>query len=90
LFDTSNGAQDMIKQLLTIDYDMRFDFDKILKHVWFEKDMLMKEKVGNLIAEFSNTLKPRNKFLSNKENVTKRIKFCSCITQDTCSESECT
>ncbi|XP_060875679.1 serine/threonine-protein kinase Chk2-like isoform X2 [Metopolophium dirhodum] len=88
LFNTSNGAQDIIKQLLTVDYNMRFDFDKILKHIWFEKDMLMKEKVGNLIAEFSNGLKPSNKFTANKENVTKKIKFCSCLTQDTCSESE--
>jgi len=88
LFNTSDGAQDIIKQLLTVDYNIRFDFDKILKHIWFEKDMLMKEKVGNLIAEFSNNLKSSNNFSSNKENVTKKIKFCSCITQDTCPKSE--
>ncbi|XP_015380328.1 PREDICTED: ovarian-specific serine/threonine-protein kinase Lok-like [Diuraphis noxia] len=88
LFNTSNGVQDIIEQLLTIDYNRRFDFDKILKHIWFEKDMFMKEKVVKLIAEFSNNSKPSNTFSSNKENVTKKIKFCSCLTQDTCSESE--
>jgi len=88
LFNTSNGARDIIEQLLTIDYNRRFDFDKILKHIWFEKDMLMKEKVVKLIAEFSNSSKPSNTFSSNKENVTKKIKLCSCLTQDTCSESE--
>lgn len=87
MLNTSNGAQDIIKLLLTIDYNMRFDFDKILKHIWFEKDMFMKEKVNDLIVAFSNSLKPSNKFLSNKENVTKKIKFCSCLTQDS-SESE--
>lgn len=87
LFNTSNVAQDIIKQLLTIDYDTRFDFDKILKHIWFEKDLLMKEKVGNLMAQFSNSSMPSHKFSSNKENVAKKIKFCSCLAQDTCSES---
>ncbi|KAE9539381.1 hypothetical protein AGLY_004633 [Aphis glycines] len=87
LFNTSNVAQDIIKQLLTIDYNIRFDFDKILKHTWFEKDLLMKEKVGNLMAEFSNSLMPSHKYSSNKENFAKKIKFCSCLAQDTCSES---
>jgi len=87
LLNTSNGARDMIEQLLTIDCNRRLDFDKILKHIWFEKDMLMKEKVAKLIAEFSNSLKPSNKFSPDKENVSKKIKFCSCLTQDTCSES---
>lgn len=85
-FNASNGVQDIINQLLIIDYNLRFDFNKILKHIWFEKDIVMKETVGNLIAEFSNSLKPINTFSSNKENVTKKIKFCSCLTQDICSE----
>lgn len=83
----SNGAQDMVKQLLKVDYSLRFDFDKVLKHIWFEKDVLMKQKVNDLISESSN-----NSRLShipyNKENVTKKIRFCPClraVSSDSCN-----
>lgn len=80
----------MIKQLLTVDYNMRFDFDKVLRHVWFEKDVLMKQKVNDLIANFSNTLRSSNMFFHNKENVTKKIRFCPCLTKATNSDFKCT
>ncbi|VVC26639.1 Hypothetical protein CINCED_3A013524 [Cinara cedri] len=84
----SNGAQDIIKQLLIVDFIKRFDFDKVLKHSWFEKDILMKQKVNNLIAEFSNDLNSSNMPFS-KENVTKKIRFCPCLTNGTTSDAQC-
>lgn len=78
----------MIRQLLTVDFNTRFDFDKVLKHVWFEKDILMKQKVNDLISEFSNSIKSKNPSF-NKENVTKKIRFCPCFTQATTSNSRC-
>lgn len=76
----------MIKQLLKVDYNMRFDFDKVLKHIWYEKDVLMKQKVNDLISESSNNLK-LSQIPYNKENVTKKIRFCSCLcaTTSNCS-----
>lgn len=71
----------MVKQLLTIDYNIRFDFDKVLRHIWFEKDILMKQKVNDLIVDFSNILRSCNMFHHNKENVTKKIRFCPCLTK---------
>lgn len=69
----------MVKQLLTVDYDLRFDFDKVLKHVWFEKDTLMKQQVNDLIVNFSNILRSSNMLNHNKENVSKKIRFCPCL-----------
>lgn len=81
----SNSARDMIIQLLTIDYNMRFDLDQVLKHIWFEKDILMKQKVNDLITEFSIISKSNNLLPStNKENVSKKTRFCPCI-PTTCS-----
>lgn len=68
----------MIKQLLKVDCNMRFDFDKVLKHSWYEKDILMKQKVNDLISESSNNLKLSH-IPYNKENVTKKIRFCPCL-----------
>lgn len=84
----SNGAQDVIKQLLIVDLIKRLDFDKVLKHSWFEKDTLMKQKVNNLIVDFSNNLKSSNMPFS-EENVTKKIKLCPCLTRGTCSDAQC-
>lgn len=85
----SNGAQDMVKHLLTVDYNMRFDFDKVLRHVWFDKDILMKQKVNDLMADFSKILKSSNMFHYNKENLTKKVRFCPCLTQATTSDFQC-
>lgn len=84
----SNSAQDVIKQLLIVDYNMRSDFDKILKHIWFEKDVLMKQKVNDLITEYSNNLKSSaiDFVPNNKENVIKKIRFCPCLTHTTTSD----
>lgn len=79
MFDISKSAQDIIKQLLTIDFNIRYDFDKTLKHIWFEKDIFMKQNVHSFINEFSN-ITPSS--LSHDENCTKKIKFCSCLTHD--------
>lgn len=80
----------MIKQLLTVDFKKRFNFDEILKHIWFEKDILMKQKVNDLIAEFSNILKSNNLQLMpsyNKENIAKKIRFCECFSHTSTSDS---
>lgn len=65
---------------------MRFDFDKILKHIWFEKDILMKQKVNNLIAEFSHVSKSNEISTYNKENVTKKLRFCPCFSPASSSD----
>lgn len=65
---------------------MRFDFDKILKHIWFEKDILMKQKVNNLIAEFSHFSKSNEISIYNKENVTKKLRFCPCFSPASSSD----
>lgn len=75
----------MIKQLLTTDCNIRYDFDKILKHIWFEKDMFMKQNVHSFMNEFSNTT--RNSAFSYDENSTKKIKFCPCLTHASSSYS---
>lgn len=75
----------MIKQLLTIDFNIRYDFDKILQHIWFEKDMFMKQNVHSFINEFSN-ITPSS-VSSYDENSTKKIKFCSCLTHVSSSYS---
>lgn len=80
----------MVKKLLTVDYNMRFDFDQVLKHVWFEKDLLMKQKVNDLIVNFSNILRSSNIFHHNKENVAKKIRLCPCLTKTTNSDVKCT
>lgn len=85
----SNNAQDMIGQLLLVDCIMRFDFDKILKHIWFEKDILMKQKVNDIITEVPNIFQLSNIPSSNKENV-KKIKFCPCLTHATVCNNQCT
>jgi len=79
----------MIKQLLVVDYNMRSDLDKVLKHIWFEKDILMKQKVNDLITAFSNNLKSNtiNIIPHKNENITKKIKFCSCLIHVTASDS---
>lgn len=77
--NTSSCAQDIIKQLLRVDFNIRFDFDKILKHIWFEKDVLMKQKVNDLIVEFSHILKSNEIPTYNKENVNKKIRICQCF-----------
>lgn len=84
----SQEAKDLIKHLLTVDYNMRFDFDKVLKHIWFDKDTIMKQNVKNLISKVSINLTSNNLPLYNKENNTKKIKFCSCITHASTSDSE--
>jgi hypothetical protein len=58
---------------------MRFDFDRILKHIWFDKDVLMKQKVNDLIAEFSHILKSNEIPNYNKENVFKKLRICPCL-----------
>lgn len=84
--NTSNGAQDMIKKLLTVDFNIRLDFDKILRHIWFEKDMLMKQKVNDLIAEYSRVLKSNKIPTYNKENITKKLRFCPCFSPTSSSD----
>lgn len=83
--------QDVIKQLLTVDYKKRFNFDELLKHIWFEKDILMKQKVNDLIAEFDNILKSNLQLVPsyNKENIAKKIRFCDCFSHASTSDSEC-
>lgn len=78
----------MIGQLLMVDYNMRFDFDKILKHIWFEKDMRMKQKVNDIIAEVPKILKLSD--INSNKIITKKIKFCSCLTHDIASNLHCT
>lgn len=75
----------MIKQLLTTDFNIRYDFDKILKHIWFEKDMIMKQHVHSFINEFPN-ITPSS-VSSYYENSTKKIKFCPCLTHASSSYS---
>lgn len=86
----SNNAQDIIVQLLEVDYIVRFDFDKVLKHFWFEKDILMKQKVHDIITEVPKILQLNIIPSSNKENVNKKIKFCPCLTHATVCNSQCT
>lgn len=72
----SHIAQDMIKQLLTVDYKVRFGLDQILKHLWFEKDILMKQKVNDFITEFTND-SIQSSLPYNKENNVKKFRYCS-------------
>lgn len=78
-YNISNEAQNLIKQLLTVDCSLRFDFDKILKHFWFEKDVLMKQKVNSLICKVPNGITSSIIPFSMKENNIKRFRFCPCL-----------
>lgn len=79
LSSISYEAQNLIRRLLTMDCSLRFDFDKVLKNIWFEKDALMKKKVDELISQVPNypssSIIPSNE----KENNVKRFRLCPCI-----------
>ncbi|XP_050428380.1 probable myosin light chain kinase DDB_G0292624 [Adelges cooleyi] len=83
--NTSSGAKDLIKKLIMVDYSVRFNFDQVIDHAWFDKDIKMKRIVSNLISEYTVVNKVAKKQLNEKENMTKKLRFCSCVTHTTSS-----
>ncbi|XP_050535337.1 serine/threonine-protein kinase Chk2-like isoform X2 [Daktulosphaira vitifoliae] len=85
VLNVSNGVKDLVKKLIMVDYTIRFNFDQVLDHAWFDKDVLMKRNVSDLIAQFSTSMKTSNKQIKEKENSTKKTRFCPCLMHTTSS-----
>lgn len=87
VLNVSNGVKDLLKKLLMVDYTIRFNFDQVIDHAWFDKDVVMKRNVSNLIAQFNAGTKSTNKQEKQKENSTKKTRICSCLmhTNSSCS-----